>query len=114
MSWSQRPVFKTNVKTFVSLRKVQPPLPLSDLRRIAEFFPQPGYEFPLDPAYEPTDPSADPQKTPIFAILQKYNRVNLAVPVGAPHPWHAAIERKAMKLTASGEHYRRLVAAGLL
>jgi Caspase domain len=113
-SWSQRPVFKTNVKTFISLRKVQPPLPLADLRRIAEFFPQAGFEFPLDPAYEPTHPTADPQKTPIFAILQKYNRVNLAVPVSAPHPWHAAIESKAMKLTALGEHYRRLVAAGLI
>ena len=32
--WAQRPVFKTNVKTFVSLRKVQPPLELGDLRRI--------------------------------------------------------------------------------
>ncbi|MEY9242550.1 caspase family protein [Bradyrhizobium elkanii] len=113
-SWSQRPVFKTNVKTFVSLRKVQPPLPLSDLRRIAEFFPAPGYEFQLDPGYEPEHSSADPQKTPIFAILQKYNRVNLAVPVGAPHPYHAAVESKTMKLTALGEHYRRLVEANLI
>ena len=113
-SWSQRPVFKTNVKTFVSLRKVQPPLPLSDLRRIAEFFPAAGHEFQLDPGYEPEHPDADPKKTPIFTILQKYNRVNLAVPVGAPHPYHAAVESKTMKLTALGEHYRRLVAAGLL
>jgi hypothetical protein len=113
-SWSQRPVFKTNVKTFVSLRKVQPPLPLSDLRRIAEFFPAAGHEFQLDPGYEPEHPDADPKKTPIFTILQKYNRVNLAVPVGAPHPYHAAVESKTMKLTALGEHYRRLVAAGLI
>jgi hypothetical protein len=114
-SWSrQRPVFKTNVKTFISLRKVEPPLPLADLRRIAEFFPNPGHEFQLDPAYEPEHPSADPAKTPILAILQKYNRVNLAVPVGTTHPYHAAIESKTMKLTALGEHYRRLVVEDLL
>jgi hypothetical protein len=113
-SWSQRPVFKTNVKTFVSLRKVQPPLPLADLQRISEFFPEPGYEYQLSPDYEPEHPSADPTKTPILAILQKYNRINLAVPVGTTHPYHAAIESKTMKLTALGEHYRRLVAAGLL
>jgi hypothetical protein len=113
-SWSQRPVFKTNVKTFVSLRKVQPPLPLADLRRISEFFPAPGHEFQLSPAYEPEHPSADPTKTPILAILQRYNRVNLAVPVGTTHPYHAAIESKTMKLTALGEHYRRLAAAGLI
>ena len=114
-SWSkQRPVFKTNVKTFVSLRKVQPPLPLADLRRIAEFFPTPGFEYQLDPGYEPEHADADPLKTPILAILQKYNRVNLAVPVGTLHPYHAAIESKTMKLTALGEHYRRLVVADLL
>jgi hypothetical protein len=113
-SWSQRPVFKTNVKTFVSLRQVQPPLPLPDLRRIAEFFPEPGFQFQLDPAYEPEHPTADPAKTAVFVILQKYNRVNLAVPVGALHPYHAAIESKTMKLTALGEHYRRIVAKGLV
>jgi hypothetical protein len=113
-SWSQRPVFKTNVKTFVSLRQIQPPLPLADLQRIAEFFPTPGYEYRLDPSYEPEHASADPAKTPILAILQKYNRMNLAVPVGTIHPYHAAIESKTMKLTALGEHYRRLVVEGLL
>ncbi|WLA39747.1 caspase family protein [Bradyrhizobium elkanii] len=113
-SWSQRPVFKTNVKTFVSLRQIQPPLPLADLQRIAEFFPTPGFEFQLDPGFEPEHPSADPAKTPILAILQKYNRMNLAVPVGTIHPYHAAIESKTMKLTALGEHYRRLVVEGLL
>lgn len=113
-SWSQRPVFKTNVKTFISLRKVQPPLSLADLRRIAQLFPTPGYEFQLDPAYEPEHHTADPVKTEVFAILQRYNRVNLAVPVGALHPYHAAIEGKTMKLTALGEHYRRLVAADLI
>jgi hypothetical protein len=39
-AWEQRPVFKTNVKKFVSLRKVQPTIALSDLHRIVEFFPQ--------------------------------------------------------------------------
>jgi Caspase domain len=113
-TWSQRPVFKTNVKRFVSLRQVQPPLPLADLRRIAEFFPDIGFEYQLDPSFEPTDPSADPDKNAIFAILQKYNRVNLLVPVDAPHMWHAAMERKTAKLTATGEHYRRLVASGMI
>lgn len=112
--WSQRPVFKTNVKTFVSLRQVQPPLALADLRRIAEFFPDAGFEFQLDPAYEPTHSTADADKNAAFAILQKYNRVNLLVPLGAPHMWLAAVESKAVKLTALGEHYRRLAAKGLI
>lgn len=121
--WQQRPVFKTNVQTFVSLRKVQPPLALEDLRRLPEFFPTPGFEFQLDPSFEP-EPTGrpagavppNPNNTVRFAVLQKYNRVNLVVPVGAskPNMWHAAIESKGCKLTVLGEHYRRLVAANLI
>jgi len=113
-TWSQRPVFKTNVKAFVSLRQVQPPLPLADLQRIAEFFPDAGFEFHLDPAYEPDHAIANPDKNAVFAILQKYNRVNLLIPIGAPHMWHAAMDSKTVKLTALGEHYRRLAAKGLI
>lgn len=117
--WDQRPVFKTNVKSFVSLRKVQPPITLLELQRITEFFPRPGFVFRLDPSFEPERGSQDqaiPKPNPVntakFAILQKYNRVNLVVPVDAPHMWHAAMGSKVCKLTVLGEHYRRLVEQG--
>ncbi len=120
-AWSeQRPVFKTNVKRFISLRKVQPPLLTTELRRINEFFPSPGYHFPLDPTYEPARngsddmsiPSPDPLKTPIFKILQNFNRVGLVVPLEAEHMYYAAMGSKSVKLTALGEHYRSLAALG--
>lgn len=123
--WAQRPVFKTNVKRFVSLRKVQPHLELAELRRISEFFPTSGYQFQVDPTYEPERhetwafdpkgiPAPDPDHNAIFKILQKYNRVGLAVPEGAPHMWHAAMESKTIRLTALGEHYRKLASKGLI
>ena len=123
--WAQRPVFKTNVKRFVSLRKVLSPLELAELRRISEFFPTPGFQFPLDPTYEPERheswatnpqgiPAPDMDHNAIFKILQKYNRVGLAVPEGAPHMWHAAMESKTVRLTALGEHYRRLAEKNLI
>jgi hypothetical protein len=114
--WEQRPVFKTNVKSFVSLRRVQPPIELSDLRRICELFPNPGFEFKLDPTFEPNlkgrdlgMPLPDSENTRTFAVLQKFNRVNLLVPVNATHMWDAAMENKTCRLTALGEHYRKLV-----
>ncbi len=36
------------------------------------------------------------------------------MPVGAEHPYFAAMESKTMKLTPLGEHYRRLAAKGLI
>jgi len=123
--WSQRPVFKTNVKRFVSLRKVQPNLELAELRRISEFFPTSGFQYQLDPTYEPERhdswatnpqgiPAPDPDNNAIFNVLQKYNRVGLVVPEGAPHMWHAAMESKSVRLSALGEHYRQLAAKCLI
>jgi hypothetical protein len=115
--WQQRPIFRTNVKRFVSLRKVQAPIQLAELHRLTEFFPQAGGQFALDPTYEPERPDPlDPaipapieDHTQKFAILQKLNRVGLVVPVDAPHMYHAAMNGKSCKLTVLGEHYRRLV-----
>ena len=119
--WRQRPVFKTNVKTFVSLRKVRAPIALANLKRLAELFPAPAFEFELDPSFEPEmrgrpegAPPPNQKNTAIFAVLQAYNRVNLLEPVDAPHMWHAAIESKSCRLTVLGEHYRRLVQEKLL
>jgi hypothetical protein len=114
--WDQRPVFKTNVKGFVSLRRVQPPLAIADLRMLTVYFPTADFEFALDPSFEPEligrtpgMPEPNPENTRKFAILQKLNRVNLVVPVGAPHMWHAAMNGKSCRLTVLGKHYRRLV-----
>ncbi len=113
--WEQRPIFKTNVRNFVSLREASPSISLEDLRKIKEFFPVAGYEFNLDPTFEPELKGRDAcmplpieVHTKIFSILQKYNRLNLLKPVDAPHMWNAAMERKSCKLTALGEHYRKL------
>ena len=105
----------------MSLRKAKPPIELADLQKMTTHFPQPGFDFRLDPSFEPEmkgrDPGMplpDPLKTPIFALLQKYNRLNLLVPFDAPHMWNAAMGSKSCKLTVLGEHYRRLIARGLI
>lgn len=113
-AWEQRPVFKANIKNFVSLRKNAPPIAISELRRITEFFKSPYEEFALDPTYEPDKHESDTlevnkEHEAIFAILQKYVKLNLVTPSGAEHMYYAAINRKACKLTAQGQHYWNLV-----
>ncbi|WP_328224017.1 caspase family protein [Streptomyces sp. NBC_00104] len=122
--WAQRPVFKTNVKTFVSLRKAEPPISLADLQALTKHFPAPDHNLQLDPSFEPersaeqrTDasiPSPDPVNTANFAVLQKYVKVNLVRPVDAPHMWHAAMQSKSCELTVLGQHYWALVSKGLI
>jgi len=57
-------------------------------------------------------PLPEPEHFRTFAILQRYNRLNLLVPVGVPNMWNAAMESKSCRLTALGEHYRRLAEKG--
>ena len=122
--WAQRPVFKTNVKTFVSLRKASPAISLLDLQALPTHFPSAVYQLPLNPSFEPERfeeqkqnpniPPPDEKNTVIFALLQRYVKVNLVRPVGEPHMWHAAMNNKSCELTVLGQHYWKLVKSGLL
>lgn len=117
-AWEQRPIFKTNVKRFCSIRKVTPPISLDDLRQIAILFKHPGEEFPLDPSFEPQPPAPNhgiapnPDNNRKFALLQRLNRLNLVKPVGEEHMYFAAMNSKSCRLTVLGEHYWRLVNKG--
>lgn len=120
--WAQRPVFKTNVTKFISLRKAEAPLELRDLQQLPALFASETTLIQLDPSYEPersgqedaSVPAPDPVRTAQFEVLQKYRAVNLVRPVGATHMWHAAMGSKECELTALGQHYWRLAQKRLL
>lgn len=123
-NWAQRPVFKTNVKKFVSLRETKPPIELADLQKLTVLFEEPTTQLQLDPSYEPersckenedeSIPAPDPAKNADFFALQALVKVNLVRPVGAPHMWHAAMESRACELTVLGQHYWTLVNQDLI
>ncbi len=106
----QRPVFRSNVAGFPPLRKLRPPIDPKDLRKLTKLFPIPTKQFLLNPSFEPTDKAAIPDNCEQFAVLQRYARVNIVVPVGEEHMYYAAINSKSCRLTALGQHYWRLVA----
>lgn len=110
--WEQRPLFKTNVRRFVSLRKNTPPISILELHKLTELFTNYGDEFQLDPTYEPDSMNPIKENNEKFSILQKYNRINLLIPVGAEHMYYAAMESKRCKLTPLGIHYWKLVKNG--
>lgn len=110
-AWDQRPVFKTNVSTFTSLREVEPPIPLEILRKIKEYFTSPEEYFELDPSFEPTSENPNSENVEIFGNLQKMVRVGLVAPVDEEHMYYAAMNNKACRLTATGYHYWKLTNA---
>jgi len=119
--WDQRPVFKTNVTRFTSLRETSPQVPISTLRKIVDYFPSPEEQYALDPSFEDTnkesvehrivEPYAKDENIAVFKNLQKLQSIGLVVPVDSEHMYYAAMESKSCRLTALGSHYWRLVKA---
>ncbi|QQR94780.1 MAG: caspase family protein [Bacteroidota bacterium] len=117
--WDQRPVFKTNITRFTSLRTVTPQVPIDILRKLVDYFPTPQDEFALDPSFEDTnapvvkhkivEPHAKAENVAVFKHLQKFQGVGLVVPVNEQYMYFAAMNSKSCKLTALGYHYWRLV-----
>lgn len=112
-AWEQRPVFKTNVTRFTSLRTITPTVLPDVIRKLTTYFPAPEDVFPLNPTFEDTNQElAVPENVAIFKHLQKYQSVGLVVPVDAEFMFFAAQNSTACKLTALGYHYWRLVKDG--
>lgn len=119
--WEQRPIYKANVQTFVTLRQIAPKIEPEILRKLPEYFQNSTDVFALNPSYEPDrgeeteklkDIPVKEENVEKYRELQKCNRFGLVVPVDQPHMWHAAIYSTGCKLTALGEHYRHLAELG--
>lgn len=109
-AWDQRPVFKTNVTKFTSLRTINPTVGLDVIRKLTLYFPTPQHYFPLDPTYEDTNMGiAVAENVAVFKNLQKFQSVGLVVPYEADFMFFAAQNSKSCRLTALGYHYWRLV-----
>ena len=115
--WEQRPVYKANVQTFITLRHVPPKVPREQLRKLKDYFPTPGHVYRVDPSFEKdrgqyTEEYAhipvDEENFAVLREMQAFFKVNLVVPIDYPFPWDAAMHSTGFRLTAQGAHYRRL------
>lgn len=117
--WEQRPVFKTNITRFTSIRTVPPQVSVDVLRKLTKYFKAPEDQLLLNPSFEFTNnpgiehkfikPYAVEQNVEIFQDLQKLVGVGLIIPVDEQHMYFAAMNNKSCRLTALGFHYWRLV-----
>ena len=118
-AWEQRPIFKTNVVRFSSIRKTVPPITREVMASMVDIFKSPDMELKLDPSFEYTNnpgygprlekPYSDDKNVETFKKLQDLESVGLVVPVGEKHMYFAAMNSKSCKLTPLGKHYYNLV-----
>lgn len=118
-AWEQRPFFKSNVSSFISLRKNEELISVSQLKEIVKYFDHRDFEFPLDPTFESTNtenskhyhikPYAIEKNCAIFKLLLQGFKVGLVTPNEAESMYYAAMENKSCKLTKLGQYYFDLV-----
>lgn len=121
-AFEQRPVFKANVKSFISLKKNKPLIGMEELQRLTEFFEDPDDEYPLDPTFEEdkknlpegVDATKNPEHEAIMKILRKYWQNGLIVPDKEEYMYQAAINSDKLRLTAMGRHYWNLLHKGVI
>lgn len=121
-SWDQRPMFKTNINRFTSIRKVNPQISLEILHQITELFSWEEDQFKLDPSFEDTNsldvqhevvpPYANADHVKMFKALQKMQGVGLVKPVDSDFMYFAAMKSKSCALTTLGQRYWKLVKDG--
>lgn len=119
--YQQRPIFKTSVSRFVTVRKTNPTLSHKEIRQITKIFHSQNDVYPLDPSHEFTnnpdiiheviEPYANERNVLVFKLLQKFVSSGLVIPVGEKHMYFAAMNSKACKLTPLGKHYWNLVSS---
>lgn len=118
-SWEQRPYFKANVSSFVSLRNANPRIELAELKEGLSLFINPSHLLRLDPSYEETNVKGNRQHAAIkpyakkenvlkMKLLQKMNQNGLVIPTSEKYMYYAAMNNSYVGLTELGKHYWNL------
>ncbi|WP_076419412.1 caspase family protein [Colwellia sp. UCD-KL20] len=116
--WDQRPLYKSHVDSFLTLKEMPPKVDLSTLQRLPHFFKTTSDIYQLTPEHEHTTPDGSPNSSGDqvikgeFRELQNCNRVGLVEPVEEKDMYWAAINSKGCRLTALGVHFHRLAQKG--
>lgn len=117
--WAQRPLFKANISSFISLKKNQPKIDINDLKEAILLFKDEDFIFELDPSFEKTnikggehkncEPYANENNVRIMKKLQLCNRNGLVYPYESTDMYFAAMEFKGCALTPLGKHYWKMI-----
>lgn len=122
-AFDQRPLFKSHVSSFVSLRRAHEKMTILEIRELISLFEHSEIKYKLDPSYEETNfpgserigkadlkkPYCTPENIKIFKLLQKATSNGLVKPSNEQHMFYAAMNFDTCELTMLGKHYWYMV-----
>jgi hypothetical protein len=107
-SWDQRPKYKSHATNLAPVRRCDPSAPDELLRRLPFIFPQEDAPLRLDPSYEHTHSTANPQHVALFNIFKVLRNARLLSTEDDDDLFNVAVESKTVRLTPLGRFYWQL------
>lgn len=103
--WEQRPLYKSHADRLSPIRTCEPYVSDALLRQLPNYFPEAGSRYQLDPSYEASDPSAQPDNVTIYQVFTQYRDARLLKTIGGSHLYYTVIGSGAVELTQLGQLY---------
>jgi hypothetical protein len=107
-SWDQRPMYKSHAAMLPPVRICRPAVPDALLRELPSLFTESEGCRQIDPTYETSHPSADPDHVALFDNFKTLRNARLLVTEDGSDLFHAAVHSGRVRLTPLGRFYRRL------
>jgi hypothetical protein len=111
-AWDQRPLYKSHASRLSPVRKCLPRVAPALLRLLPDLFPDPVGTLNLDPSYEHSHPTCDPQHVAIFNNLKIFRNAHLIRTVEDDDLYYAAMHSNGVRLTGLGRSYWHLAKIG--
>jgi hypothetical protein len=115
-AWEQRPIFKSNITDVTIIRHCAPLVELHRLKQLPALFPDPHYQFQLDPEYEPQDQdgnlptSYNVEKYETSRLLKTFRNVGLVKSTVLDEDfYYSARLGHSVELTLRGQEYWHLI-----
>lgn len=106
--WEQRAVYKSHSYRLSPVRRCNPSVSDLTLKWLPTIFPEFDGSFRLDPSYEHTHETQQPDHVEVFDKLKILRNARLLTTEGDLDLYYIALESKTVKLTPLGQFYWRL------
>lgn len=108
-AWEQRPIFRSNVSSFLPIRRCTPSVSDIALKELVVIFQKPDSRFHLNPSFSSTHKSATRKNVQIFKKFEVYQNARLLKTVKEVSLSAAALNSNYVELTPIGKFYWHLV-----
>lgn len=110
--WDQRPLYKSHADRLSPVRRCTPCVTDELLRQIPEFFPEADSRYQLDPSYEASSTSANPDHVTIYQTFTQLRDSRLLKTTNGDHLYYTVMGSGAVELTQLGQLYWLLAKKG--